>query len=75
MKEPTKQPVYWSGPVQCDLNRKHELKTTMYDAKSIYGPWGTMCAECFPRYGIGLGTGKGQKYEKQEDGKWKKVEG
>ena len=26
------------------------------------GSWALMCARCFEMYGVGLGTGKGQKY-------------
>ena len=32
-----------------------------YDGKTKLGPWGNMCEECFPVYGVGLGTGKGQR--------------
>ena len=31
-----------------------------YDGKTFFGPWAYMCRECFPIYGVGLGTGKGQ---------------
>jgi len=32
-----------------------------YDAKTIFGAWAYLCKECFGKYGIGLGTGRGQK--------------
>jgi len=32
-----------------------------YDAKTIFGAWGYLCKKCFEKYGIGLGTGRGQK--------------
>jgi len=32
-----------------------------YDGKTVRGPWAYMCEGCFDEYGIGLGTGKGQK--------------
>lgn len=32
-----------------------------YDGKTILGTWAYMCPPCFKRYGMGLGTGKGQK--------------
>lgn len=48
----------------------------MYDACiGITGPWGNLCAECFRGNGCRLGTGRGQKYEKQADGRWIKVGG
>ena len=31
-----------------------------YDGKTRMGPWANMCGGCFVRYGVGLGTGKGQ---------------
>lgn len=32
-----------------------------YDARTTLGPWANLCAEDFKVYGVGLGTGKGQK--------------
>ena len=32
-----------------------------YDGRTISGPWAYMCEECFVRFGVGLGTGKGQR--------------
>jgi hypothetical protein len=47
----------------CDIH-KHLFKepgvTAMYDGKTKRGPWAYMCDWCMARYGIGLGTGKGQ---------------
>lgn len=69
--------VYWQGAVgECDgcgwdLNKESEF----YDAKTKHGPWGTLCAKCFDILGIGVGTGRGQHYRRQEDGKFKKVAG
>ena len=37
-----------------------------YDGKTIYGPWANMCDKCFKKYGVGLGTGRGQKLELNE---------
>jgi len=70
---------YWMGdaPTQCDLNlhHSHAITTAFVDGKTKMGPWGNMCLTCHRRVGVGLGTGKGQKYEKQDDGKWLKVAG
>ncbi len=32
-----------------------------YDGKTIYGSWANMCPEHFDLYGLGLGTGVGQR--------------
>jgi len=32
-----------------------------YDAATKMGPWANMCEEHFRQYGIGLGTGRGQR--------------
>ncbi len=32
-----------------------------YDGRTLGGQWGYMCQEHFEDYGIGLGTGKGQR--------------
>jgi len=32
-----------------------------YDGRTVFGPWAYMCDEHFAHYGVGLGTGKGQK--------------
>ena len=46
------------------------------DGKSAYGPWGFMTPSSWRRHGVGrLGTGFGQRYERQADGSWLKVEG
>ena len=45
--------------VKCDFCDK-EAK---YDARTIAGPWANLCENCFKLLGMGLGTGKGQKYK------------
>lgn len=43
----------------CDIHRgEHPAK---YDGKTTLGPWANMCQEAFDEYGVGLGTGKGQR--------------
>jgi hypothetical protein len=32
-----------------------------YDGATTHGPWANMCEDCFRKYGVGLGTGRGQK--------------
>lgn len=69
------KPVWHSAiPTRCDLDG-HEITTVFYDAKTVMGPWGNLCPACFKQYGMGLGTGKGQKYELQDNGRYLKTEG
>lgn len=49
---------------------------TCYDGRTEDGPWAWMCVSCFAFKGVGLGTGKGQKYVyNEEDKAWYKEEG
>lgn len=69
---------YWMGtpPDKCDTCAT-KIDKVFYDAKTQYGPWGFMCPSC-QKLGPGLdklGTGLGQEYTKQEDGRWKKTAG
>ncbi len=74
--------TYINPPKNCDLCH-NEIKGCFYDAKTRMGPWGNLCSTCFGAYGLGLGTGLGQKYmARQEMGeddtpitKWVKVDG
>ena len=63
----------WLGSHTCDFCHK-EITDILYDGKTYLGPWATMCPTCWAENGIGLGTGRGQKYE-MHDGKFIKVEG
>jgi len=70
--------VIWLGrfPLKCDTCSA-DIKDTFFDAATKFGPWANMCPTC-QTLGPGLnqvGPGKGQKYVKQEDGKFHKVEG
>jgi len=38
-----------------------------YDAKTKHGPWAYLCEECFQKIGVGLGLGKGQKLERNNE--------
>lgn len=70
--------TYWLSPLEdkcqtCD----QPFGKLMYDMKTNMGPWANMCNDCaLLGPGIGrLGTGLGQKYQKQSDGRWLKVAG
>lgn len=67
-------PVYWLSPLtRCDMCGS-QFHGTMYDAR-VQGCWGNVCHSCFTLDGGRLGTGLGQKYELQGDGRWLKVAG
>ena len=38
-------------------------KQWFVDGRMEDGRWAVMCARCFEMYGVGLGLGKGQKYD------------
>jgi len=71
------QKKYWMGtaPTQCQTCSS-PIESVFFDARTPAG-WACMCEQC-QKFGPGLGktgTGLGQKYELQEDGKWLKTEG
>ena len=78
--------VIWSGPTTCDFdgmkvgdrlvaNWDHDCSTTIIDGSARFASWSVMCPKCHAKFGIGLGVGKGQKYERREDGAYVKVAG
>jgi hypothetical protein len=68
------RPVYWVGkaPENCDLCQT-KLESEFIDGRMINGPWAAMCTQCHKKNGTGLGSGRGQKYKLQEDGKFLNV--
>ena len=40
----------------------HPGVPAMVDGRTMQGHWAYMCQSCHERYGIGLGTGKGQRF-------------
>ncbi len=67
--------VYWSGDSgDCDFCQQ-TLTTEFIDGKTVAGPWAKMCPLCALDFGVGVGTGKGQVYQRQANGAWKKVRG
>jgi len=54
----------WRGskPEKCDLCGK-PLAQQFVAGKTVRGPWGIMCAVCHFRFGMGLGLGRGQRYD------------
>jgi hypothetical protein len=68
--------MYWMGttPMQCDICQR-PIDGTFIDGATSRGPWATMDPNCHEVFGRGLGTGRGQRYERQPDSRWLKVEG
>ena len=65
----------WYGDLNCDICGK-ECEHYLYDGVTKMGPWATMCRTCMSKFGIGLGTGKGQEYLKNEEtGEFEKLRG
>ena len=65
---------YWLGTItHCDLC-KEPLQGTMHDARTMRG-WANICHACFVDEDCKTGTGNGQTYRKQPDGRWLKVAG
>lgn len=54
----------WMGgvPKNCDICHV-PLEKTFVDGRTAFGPWAIMCEACHRDQHIGLGTGKGQKYD------------
>jgi hypothetical protein len=63
----------WAGlpPGLCDICGEPILDVFI-DGKTVQGAWAIMCVPCHGRFGLGLGTGKGQKYLKATS---EKIEG
>lgn len=67
--------IYWTGDIGCDDDFNEPIQNVFYDAKMITGQWAIMAPSTWKRLSGRIGTGYGQKYEKQSDGRWMKVEG
>lgn len=69
--------VFRAGdPGKCDFCNQ-PLTDEFVDAMTNRGPWANMCMHCWPinRATARLGPGLGQRYKRQEDGRFLKVEG
>lgn len=76
LKLAVNNPVYWLSPLGKTDDFGVPYGDEMFDGKTIGGPWANMTRRSWVRHGIGrLGTGFGQRYKKQPDGRWLKVEG
>lgn len=64
---------YWNGSnPKCDIANSHNLHGVFYDARlpGYGGQWALLCGNCFINNDAKTGLGLGQKYRKQDDGKW-----
>jgi len=71
---------YIPTPERCDncgLSFKKAHGTPMFDAATKRGPWGCFCEDCYKqvRKFDDLGVGKGQRYERRDDGRFWITEG
>jgi hypothetical protein len=67
---------YWSGTITPKDDFGDTYKDIMIDGRTMQGPWANMTEKSWRCYGCKkLGTGYGQKYERQKDGRWMKIEG
>lgn len=67
--------VEWTSSKKCDFCGT-EIDDILIDGRTKTGPWATMCSKCFKHYGTGIfGTGFGQKYKKNSEGRFLKIEG
>lgn len=67
---------YWIGrpPMVCQICT-WPLQGVFIDGKVKHnGWWANMCPKCHKRWGIGIGPGIGQRYERQSDGRHMKVD-
>ena len=60
MKE--KKKWFGSAPDKCAICQA-EFKTSFVDGRVRGGRWALLCEDCHSHYGVGLGLGKGQKYD------------
>jgi hypothetical protein len=68
--------VYWLSPLGKVDDFGIPYENIMIDGRTKQGPWANMTGASWQRHGVGkFGTGYAQKYMKQADGRWLKVEG
>lgn len=67
--------VHANPPKACDVC--HDPITTEFSDVNVplYGRWGNLDAKCVTSLDCTYGTGHGQRYERNDDGQFVKVEG
>jgi hypothetical protein len=72
----TTKPRYWIGDVPKQDDFGKTIDNEFIDGATRQGPWAIMTPMSWKVMGVGLlGQGRGQKYQKQKDGRWLKIEG
>lgn len=69
------QERFWTGTVGQRDDFGADIEDTFIDGATVMGPWAIMTPSSHAVNGCGIGTGRGQRYERQEDGRWKKTAG
>ncbi len=69
-----KKEVVYGGVVNKLDDFKRPITDTFVDGMTSLGSWAIMNPTSFQAFGTGLGTGKGQKYQKRSNGDWVKIE-
>jgi hypothetical protein len=66
--------VYWHGsPISVCHICSNPIDRRFVDGATRFGSWAFMCIACHDEFGRGVGTGRGQMYDKQADGRWLKT--
>jgi len=51
-------------PEECDICKSSIGDQGRFvDGRTKGGPWANMCMDCFATHGVGLGLGRGQRYD------------
>lgn len=69
--------VKWAGSTNCD-SCSAKIVDVLYDAKTVYGSWGTLCHTCYGEFAYAPGVfapGVAQKYKENENHEFIKVRG
>jgi hypothetical protein len=76
LTRPKPPATYWLSPVGAQDDFGDRVAGVIIDGKTKHGSWALMTPHSWSLHGIGqLGIGLGQRFERQTDGKWLKVEG
>lgn len=69
-------PKFWTSPAptHCQLCNCAIVNLFIDGRVKGQSSWACMCNVCHSINGVGLGDGKGQKFEKLPDGRWLKGE-
>jgi hypothetical protein len=73
-----REPVYWLSPVKERDDFGDSITDEIIDGKTSFGPWALMTPKSwrdFSGTNGKLGLGLGQRYKKQANSRWLKVEG